>query len=164
MVKKTPKRRTRDTVVKHQPLTSGAKVFATADEALAAARAQMKLEGLVIKTTAMKKVGASLTITVTTTGSDPITETLDLEELEAFANRSASSLDESGLDSVDPTTHPSTSAEFFRRIIAAREALKDAESELRDAVAAAREGGDSWTSIGAAMGTTKQGAYQRFGR
>lgn len=72
--------------------------------------------------------------------------------------------DQSGLDGVDPDTHPSSDAIHFRRIIAAREALEAAEKELRDAVAAARAAGDSWTSIGAAMGTTRQGAYQRFGK
>jgi hypothetical protein len=71
--------------------------------------------------------------------------------------------DETGLDDVDPATHPSRDARHFREIIAARQALAAAESGLQDAVAAAREAGDSWTVIGAAMGTTRQGAYRRFG-
>ncbi len=70
--------------------------------------------------------------------------------------------DESGLDSVDPSTHPSTDAAGFRRILGARRQLDAAEQGLRDAVAAARAAGDSWTAIGAAMGTTRQGAFQRF--
>jgi hypothetical protein len=36
--------------------------------------------------------------------------------------------------------------------------------DLRDAVAAARASDDSWTVIGAATGTTKQAAFQRFGK
>jgi hypothetical protein len=55
-------------------------------------------------------------------------------------------------------------ATHFRRIIEARKNLDAAEEELRDAVASAREAGDSWTVIGAALGTTKQAASQRFGR
>jgi hypothetical protein len=71
---------------------------------------------------------------------------------------------ESWLDSLDPTTLDIRDAVHFRRIIAARKGVEDAEQELRDAVAAAREAGDSWTLIGAALGTTKQAAYQRFGQ
>jgi len=52
----------------------------------------------------------------------------------------------------------------FRRILAARQAVSDAEQELRDAVQAARDAGDSWTIIGAALDTTRQAAFQRFGR
>ena len=51
----------------------------------------------------------------------------------------------------------------FRRIIAAREYFTDAEVELRDAVRAARDAGDSWTVIAAALDTTRQDAQQRFG-
>ena len=69
-----------------------------------------------------------------------------------------------GLDTLDPTTHPARDAEHFRRIIAAVKALEAARADLDAAVAAAREAGDSWTIIGAALGTTKQAAYQRFGR
>jgi 3-keto-L-gulonate-6-phosphate decarboxylase len=68
--------------------------------------------------------------------------------------------DETGLDSVTPESL--RDASHFRRIIAARKALEAAQQELRDAVAAARSAGDSWTVVGAAMGTTKQAAYQRF--
>lgn len=72
--------------------------------------------------------------------------------------------DASGLDSVDPHTHPARDAANFRRILAAREQIEVAESELRAAVRAARDAGDSWTVIGAALDTTRQAAYQRFGR
>jgi len=68
------------------------------------------------------------------------------------------------LDSITPATHPARDAASFRRIIAARRALAGAEDELRAAVTAAREAGDSWTVIGAALDTTRQAAFQRFGR
>lgn len=71
---------------------------------------------------------------------------------------------EAGLGSVDPAVTPAHDARHFRRIIAARKGIEDAEAELRDAVRAAREAGDSWTVIGAALDTTRQAAYQRFGR
>jgi len=70
----------------------------------------------------------------------------------------------SGLDDLDPATHEARDATHFRRIIAARHRIDEAEQELRDAVRAAREAGDSWTVIGAALDTTRQAAYQRFGR
>ena len=71
--------------------------------------------------------------------------------------------DNPGLDQLDVTTHPARDAAHFRRIIAARRDLAAAEQELRDAVKAAREAGDSWTVIGAALDTTRQAAQQRFG-
>jgi hypothetical protein len=71
--------------------------------------------------------------------------------------------DATGLDAVSPATHPSRSAEHFRRIIAAAELVDAANVELRAAVAAARAAGDSWAVIGAALGTTRQAAFQRFG-
>lgn len=70
--------------------------------------------------------------------------------------------DDTGLDAVAPESL--RDASHFRRIIEARKGLAAAEQELRDAVADARAAGDSWTVIGAALGTTKQAASQRFGR
>ncbi len=71
--------------------------------------------------------------------------------------------DRTGLDQLDPATHPARDAASFRRIIAARQNLAVAEQELHSAVEAAREAGDSWTVIGAALDTTRQAAQQRFG-
>jgi FAD/FMN-containing dehydrogenase len=71
--------------------------------------------------------------------------------------------EEKALDAVNPATHPSRDASHFRQIIAAARQADDAEDELRAAVQAARDAGDSWTIIGAALGTTKQAAQQRFG-
>ena len=72
--------------------------------------------------------------------------------------------DVTGLDDLDPARTPSRDATHFRRIIAARKNLADARDELNAAVAAARDAGDSWTVIGAALDTTRQAAYQRFGQ
>lgn len=71
--------------------------------------------------------------------------------------------DHTGLDQLDVATHPARDAVHFRRILAARRNLASAEQELHDAVRAAREAGDSWTIIGAALDTTRQAAQQRFG-
>lgn len=68
-----------------------------------------------------------------------------------------------GLDQLDVVAHPARDAAHFRRIISARQKLTAAEQELRDAVHAARNAGDSWTVIGAALDTTRQAAQQRFG-
>ncbi|AXH98065.1 hypothetical protein [Ornithinimicrobium avium] len=72
--------------------------------------------------------------------------------------------EETGLDELDSGTNPARDAVHFRRIQAARANLTDAEDELREAVQAARDAGDSWTIIGAALGITRQAAQQRFGR
>lgn len=70
--------------------------------------------------------------------------------------------DDTGLDALSPESL--RDASHFRRIIAATKGIDAAEQELRDAVTAARAAGDSWTVIGAALGTTKQAASQRFGK
>lgn len=72
--------------------------------------------------------------------------------------------DHVGLGSLDPAATSARDAAHFRRIIAARKNLAAAEQELRDAVQAARDAGDSWAVIGAALETTRQGAFQRFRR
>ena len=74
------------------------------------------------------------------------------------------STDDTGLAKLDPATTKARDATQFRRIIAARKGVEDADAELRAAVAAAREAGNSWTVIGAALDTTRQAAFQRFGR
>jgi hypothetical protein len=72
--------------------------------------------------------------------------------------------DKTGLSAVDPVVTPARDAAHFRRIVRARANLAAAEEALREAVRAAREAGDSWTVIGAALETTRQAAQQRFGR
>ncbi|KQY38389.1 hypothetical protein ASD42_08185 [Nocardia sp. Root136] len=59
-----------------------------------------------------------------------------------------------------PATTPATDATQFRRIIAARKRIAEAEAELRDA----HTEGNSWTVIGTALDTTRQAAFQRFGK
>jgi hypothetical protein len=55
-------------------------------------------------------------------------------------------------------------AVHLRNIITARKKVAEAEREFRNAVQAARDAGDSWTVIGAALDTTRQAAFQRFGK
>lgn len=71
--------------------------------------------------------------------------------------------DHTGLDQLDVSTHLARDAAHFRRILAARQSLASAEQELHDAVRSARDAGDSWTIIGAALDTTRQAEQQRFG-
>jgi len=71
--------------------------------------------------------------------------------------------DPTGLSELDPSKTPGRGAVHFRNIIAARKNVAKADRELRDAVQAARDAGDSWTVIGAALDTTRQAAFQRFG-
>jgi hypothetical protein len=72
--------------------------------------------------------------------------------------------DATGLDALAPSEVQSRDAVHFRKIIAARNKVAEAEQELRDAVHAARDAGDSWTVIGAVLDTTRQAAFQRFGK
>jgi len=52
-------------------------------------------------------------------------------------------------------TSPS-SAEQLRRIIAARARVEEANTELRLAVKAARDAGESWAMIGATLDTSRR--------
>jgi len=70
----------------------------------------------------------------------------------------------SGLGDLDPAKTRARDAVHFRRIVAARKRVAEAEQELRDAVQAARDAGDSWTVIGAALDSSRQAAFQRFGK
>lgn len=69
-----------------------------------------------------------------------------------------------GLEDLDPAVTPAQDATHFRNIRAARAKLEQAKADLREAVDQAHAAGDSWTIIGAALETTRQAAYQRFGR
>jgi len=72
--------------------------------------------------------------------------------------------DPTGLEHLDPAVTPAQDATHFRNIRAARAKLAQAEANLREAIQQAREAGDSWTVIGVALETTRQAAYERFGR
>lgn len=73
-------------------------------------------------------------------------------------------IDDTGLDGLDPAATSGRDATHFRAIISANEAVASAEERLREAVRSARDAGDSWTVIGAALGVSKQAAQQRFSR
>ena len=47
-------------------------------------------------------------------------------------------------------------------VIAARDVCRQAELALRHAVTSARRAGHAWSAVGAALGTTRQAAQQRF--
>lgn len=68
------------------------------------------------------------------------------------------------LNELDPATVTARDAAHFRRIQAAQDGVTQADRELHDAVRSAREAGDSWLSIGMALGVTKQAAQKRFGQ
>ena len=74
------------------------------------------------------------------------------------------STEPTGLSALDPAKTRARDAVHLRRIMGARKKVTAAEQELRDAVQAARDAGDSWTVIGAALETTRQAAFQRFGK
>lgn len=71
---------------------------------------------------------------------------------------------EEWLDNLDVDPANARDGRHMRRIAAAAAALDAAETELTAAVTAAREAGDSWAMIGTALGISRQGAYQRFGK
>lgn len=81
-----------------------------------------------------------------------------------MTNRSSSGLEGelAVLDSISPESHPARDATHFRRIVVATKALRSAEIGLRQAVEAARDAGDSWTIVGAALGMTPYAAQRRF--
>ncbi|HEY9411758.1 MAG TPA: hypothetical protein VIP77_19420 [Jiangellaceae bacterium] len=81
-----------------------------------------------------------------------------------MSTKTANSDVERWLDDLDPATTPARDAVHMRRIAAARKRLAASEQELRDAVAEARAAGDTWSMIGIALGTTRQAAFQRFGK
>jgi hypothetical protein len=68
------------------------------------------------------------------------------------------------LDAVTSQTHPARDAAHFRAIVAAAHEAHEAEARLVQAVTEAREAGDSWTVVGAALGVTKQAAQQWYSR
>ena len=71
--------------------------------------------------------------------------------------------DVTGLDQLNPAANQVRDAVHLRRIRAARQGIAAAEQELRDAVKAARDAGDSWTVIASALDTTRLAVQQRFG-
>lgn len=50
----------------------------------------------------------------------------------------------------------------LRRIALAAESVANSQAGVEEAVAAAREAGNSWAMIGTALGVSRQAAFQRF--
>lgn len=71
---------------------------------------------------------------------------------------------EQWLDDMEVRPGDARDATHMRRIAAAAAAVDTAEAELQAEVDAARQAGDTWAMIGTALGLSRQGAYQRFGR
>ncbi len=69
------------------------------------------------------------------------------------------------LDNVpDGGADPGVDRGQLRAVAVARDALRSAEERLRQAVETARAAGETWADIGEVLGTTRQAAFQRFGR
>ncbi|WP_370894930.1 hypothetical protein [Janibacter sp. GXQ6167] len=56
------------------------------------------------------------------------------------------------------------SGESLAAVQAAARSLEAARAALQQAVDEARDAGESWAAIGAALGTSRQAAFKRFGR
>lgn len=69
---------------------------------------------------------------------------------------------EQWLDAIDPEITPTRNARYLRAIGEALTALEQAEARLQQAVADARNAGDSWTAIGTVLGTSRQAAHRKF--
>lgn len=81
-----------------------------------------------------------------------------------MSDRQASGLEGElhALGSISPDSHPARDAGHFRRMVAAQRALRSAEIDVCEAVEAARQAGDTWRVIGAALAMTPDAAHQRF--
>jgi hypothetical protein len=68
------------------------------------------------------------------------------------------------LDDVTGTQREDAAATPLDAVAAALRTVRSAEDDLRAAVESARSAGRSWAEIGDALGTSRQAAFQRFGR
>lgn len=66
-------------------------------------------------------------------------------------------------ESYEPTAEDERPAEALVRLREAATARSDAERAVSDAVAAARQQGYSWRTIGSLVGTSGEAARQRYG-
>ncbi len=64
----------------------------------------------------------------------------------------------------EPAAGAGTDAAAFRGVRLAFQARADAERRLAEAVEIARADGQSWSSIGAMVGTSGEAARQRYGQ
>lgn len=69
------------------------------------------------------------------------------------------------LDDLDPAAiaSPDTDATYLRQLGAAVRAAATSQTDLADAVVAAREHGHTWTQIATMLGTSRQAAQERYG-
>lgn len=69
------------------------------------------------------------------------------------------------LDSLDPAAiaSPDADASHLRRLGAAVRSVAASQTELTEAVAAAREHGHTWTQVATMLGTSRQAAQERYG-
>lgn len=67
------------------------------------------------------------------------------------------------LHDYEPSPDDERDPAVFRALISAAAARADAESEVVDAVRAARASGYSWALIASILGTTGQAAQKRYG-
>ena len=63
-----------------------------------------------------------------------------------------------------PETEPEADGRLLEAIATARRSAAEADAALQRAVGRARESGHSWREIGVVLETTRQAAFQRFGR
>lgn len=66
------------------------------------------------------------------------------------------------IDSIDPATM--RDGKYLRQITHALNNRDAAETELVDAIRAARQAGDSWTMIGLMLHTSKQNAHRKYAK
>lgn len=69
---------------------------------------------------------------------------------------------EAWLDELDLKKSNMRDGTHLSKIGAALDAIERAERELADAIAEAHAAGDSWTAIGAVLGTSRQAAHRKF--
>jgi hypothetical protein len=69
---------------------------------------------------------------------------------------------EARLNALDPATTPADDPRELRRIGLAQRGATDADTELYNAVRAARAAGYTWADIGLTLGVTRQAAQTRF--
>lgn len=67
-------------------------------------------------------------------------------------------------ENFEPDPESADENDAYARLLRAASRRAEVESEIVEAVFAAREAGYSWAMIGGALGTTGQAAQQRYGK
>lgn len=68
------------------------------------------------------------------------------------------------IEDYEPTEADRRDPEPFKGLLRASEARGAAEALVAEAVAAAREAGYSWATIGSGLGTSASAAHQKYGK